>query len=86
MIGIALGQGLGVTLGLGHRDMRRQGRNVRVHMRVDHHGAVGGEGAGEVVAVGDGVTNLGPGDRVAFSGSTGSYAELTLIRCGLAAP
>jgi NADPH2:quinone reductase len=43
---------------------------------------VGGEGAGEVVAVGDGVTELQPGDRVAFNGSTGSYAELTLIRTG----
>ena len=39
----------------------------------------GGEAAGEVVAVGPGVTALRPGDRVASVGVQGSYAELALL-------
>jgi NADPH2:quinone reductase len=35
----------------------------------------GVEGAGSVVAVGDGVTEFRPGDRVAWSNAPGSYAE-----------
>jgi NADPH:quinone reductase len=35
----------------------------------------GGEGAGDVVEVGPSVTGLKPGDRVAYSGATGGYAE-----------
>ncbi len=35
----------------------------------------GNEGAGEVVAVGPSVKGLKPGDRVAYAGSIGSYAE-----------
>ena len=35
----------------------------------------GQEGAGEVVAVGEGVANVAVGDRVAFSGTSASYAE-----------
>ncbi|MDH3581646.1 MAG: quinone oxidoreductase, partial [Hyphomicrobiales bacterium] len=33
------------------------------------------EGAGEVVAVGDGVSHLKVGDRVAYAGAIGSYAQ-----------
>ena len=41
---------------------------------------LGQEGAGVVEAVGDGVTELRPGDRVAYgSGPPGSYAEARLI-------
>lgn len=36
---------------------------------------LGMEGAGEVVAVGDGVSHVKPGDRVAYAGAIGSYAE-----------
>jgi NADPH2:quinone reductase len=39
----------------------------------------GNEGAGDVVAVGDGVTEFRPGDRVAYAGSLGSYAEERVI-------
>ena len=39
---------------------------------------LGTEASGEVVALGAGVTGYAPGDRVAFNGSTGSYAEMTL--------
>ncbi len=35
----------------------------------------GMEGAGEIVAVGAGVTHVKPGDRVAYAGALGSYAE-----------
>lgn len=40
---------------------------------------LGREGAGEVVAVGRGVTNWEPGDHVFGMGSTGCYAELALF-------
>jgi NADPH2:quinone reductase len=39
----------------------------------------GVEGAGTVKEVGDGVTNLSPGDRVAYAGPLGGYAEERLI-------
>jgi NADPH:quinone reductase len=39
----------------------------------------GSEGAGTVVAVGPGVTNVKPGDRVAYAGPQGSYSEERLI-------
>ncbi len=39
----------------------------------------GNEGAGTVVAVGEGVTHVAPGDRVAYVGPLGSYAEERLI-------
>ncbi len=35
----------------------------------------GGEGAGEVVEVGPGVKDFKPGDRVAYAGPPGGYAE-----------
>lgn len=39
----------------------------------------GSEGAGQVVALGDGVTDFAIGDRVAYAGAIGSYAEERLI-------
>ena len=39
----------------------------------------GVEGAGVVEAIGDGVTNVAVGDRVAYAGPIGSYAKLRLI-------
>jgi NADPH2:quinone reductase len=39
----------------------------------------GSEGAGVVEAVGDGVTAVAVGDRVAYAGSPGAYAERRLI-------
>ena len=39
----------------------------------------GEEGSGEVAAVGEGVVELAVGDRVAWSGVTGAYAELAAI-------
>ena len=46
----------------------------------------GNEGAGEVVAVGEGVTDLRPGDRVAYSSPVGAYAEERNIPAGRLAP
>jgi NADPH:quinone reductase len=39
----------------------------------------GGEGAGEVVAVGDGVAGAAVGDRVASTDLAGAYAELAVV-------
>ncbi len=39
----------------------------------------GSEGAGQVIAVGEGVTDVAPGDRVAYAGPLGGYAEERLI-------
>jgi NADPH:quinone reductase len=39
----------------------------------------GSEGAGQVTAVGEGVTDLAVGDRVAYAGAIGGYAEERLI-------
>lgn len=39
----------------------------------------GNEGAGVVEAVGEGVTLVKPGDRVAYAGSSGSYCEVRTI-------
>ena len=39
----------------------------------------GNEGAGVVEAVGSGVTDLKPGDRVAYTGLPGSYCEARLV-------
>lgn len=39
----------------------------------------GFEGAGEVLAVGEGVSDIAVGDRVAYAGAVGAYAEERLI-------
>ena len=39
----------------------------------------GVEGAGVITAIGDGVDGVGPGDRVAYAGPIGGYAEERLI-------
>lgn len=39
----------------------------------------GFEGSGIVEAVGQGVTDLNPGDRVAYTGNLGSYAEFNVV-------
>lgn len=46
----------------------------------------GNEGAGEVIAVGEGVTDFRVGDRVAYSGGAGAYAEELLLPEAKAVP
>jgi NADPH2:quinone reductase len=46
----------------------------------------GVEGAGTIVASGDGVEELVAGDRVAWVAAQGSYAELVLVDAGQAVP
>lgn len=45
----------------------------------------GNEGAGEVTAVGPGVTDFAVGDRVTYSGPVGAYADERLMPAGRAA-
>jgi NADPH2:quinone reductase len=46
----------------------------------------GTEGAGEVLEVGADVDGLSPGDRVAYAGTPGAYAELALVRADRLVP
>ncbi|HEX6147113.1 MAG TPA: zinc-binding dehydrogenase, partial [Acidimicrobiia bacterium] len=46
----------------------------------------GVEGAGVVTAVGSGVEDVGVGDRVAWSGQIGSYAEQAVVSAASAVP
>jgi NADPH:quinone reductase len=46
----------------------------------------GAEGAGTVAAVGDGVQEFKPGDRVAWAAASGSYAERVLVPEAVAVP
>src|SRR3954469_1920247 len=41
--------------------------------------ALGSEGAGTVEVVGEGVTEVAPGDRVAYTMARGSYAEYAVV-------
>lgn len=47
---------------------------------------VGSEGAGRVLALGEGVTGVGVGDRVAWASAPGSYATTVLVRAQEAVP
>jgi NADPH2:quinone reductase len=46
----------------------------------------GAEGAGTVVAVGEGVTGLAVGDRIAWADAPGSYAERVVVPADVALP
>jgi len=46
----------------------------------------GGEGAGTVIAAGDGVTDFAPGDHVAWAAAPGSYAERVALPAERAVP
>jgi len=60
------------AVGLNYIDVYfRTGLYKAPHMPV----TIGMEGAGVIEAVGDGVTDLKVGDRVAYAGALGAYAE-----------
>lgn len=46
----------------------------------------GNEGAGEIIALGDGVEGLKVGDRVSYQGALGAYAEERLLPAARCAP
>jgi NADPH2:quinone reductase len=54
--------------------------------RVPLPATLGEEGAGTVVAVGEGVAEVRPGDRVAWAGSLGAYAEYAAVPAGKLVP
>ncbi|MBI4921665.1 MAG: quinone oxidoreductase [Devosia nanyangense] len=54
------------------------------HYKVDLPFVPGNEGAGEVVAAGEGVTEFKPGDRVGYTGPVGAYADERLLPAGRA--
>jgi NADPH2:quinone reductase len=45
--------------------------------------ALGSEGAGTVEAIGEGVTEVSPGDRVAYTMARGSYAEYAVVSAAM---
>jgi NADPH2:quinone reductase len=47
---------------------------------VSYPHVLGSEGSGRVIALGDGVTRLAEGDRVAWNDGPGSYAERVVVR------
>ncbi len=55
-------------------------RSGQYPMRGPFPSILGGEGAGTVVELGPGVSELKPGDRVVYSGQLGSYCEERLAR------
>ncbi|MGH9715700.1 MAG: quinone oxidoreductase family protein [Candidatus Acidiferrales bacterium] len=61
-------------------------RNGSARVPVPFPFTPGIEGAGTVEAVGEGVTEVKPGDRVAYAGGPGSYAEYHVAKAALLAP
>ncbi|HYE52771.1 MAG TPA: quinone oxidoreductase [Azospirillaceae bacterium] len=53
---------------------------------VDLPAVLGVEAVGRVVAVGEGVTDFAPGDRVAYAGPMGAYAQERLLPADQAVP
>jgi len=70
------------AIGVNYRDIyEREGRTPTSPPLV-----AGIEGAGTVSAVGEGVTEFSPGDRVAWASAPGSYAERVSVDVGRAVP
>jgi len=60
-------------------------RNGSARVPVPFPFTPGIEGSGTVEAVGEGVTDVKPGDRVAYTSGPGSYAEYHVVKIGLLA-
>jgi len=72
------------TVGVNYADIYM--RNGSARMPIPFPFTPGIEGAGVVEAVGDGVRDVKPGDRVAYAGGPGSYAEYHVINAIQLAP
>lgn len=66
-----------IAAGVNYMDIyQRQGQGG---YRLDPPFTPGGEGAGTVAAVGEGVTGLAEGDLIAWAGAGGSYASMAVV-------
>lgn len=61
-------------------------RNGSARMPIPFPFTLGIEGAGVVESVGEGVTDVKPGDRVAYASGPGSYAEYHVVKAFQLAP
>lgn len=61
-------------------------RNGSARVPVPFPFTAGIEGAGVVESVGEGVAEVKPGDRVAYAGGPGSYAEYHVVKAATLAP
>ncbi|MBV9447063.1 MAG: quinone oxidoreductase [Streptosporangiaceae bacterium] len=73
-----------VAAGINFMDIYQ--REGRAGYRADPPFVLGSEGAGPVIAVGEGVAGLAAGDVVAWSGVPGSYAEQVVVPADRAVP
>jgi NADPH:quinone reductase len=72
------------AIGVNYADIYMRNGSARVPVPFPFTPGI--EGAGTVEAVGEGVTDVKPGDRVAYAAGPGSYAEYHVVKVGLLAP
>jgi NADPH:quinone reductase len=70
--------------GVNYADIYMRSGTGRVPLTVPFTPGI--EGAGTVEAIGDGVTEVKPGDRVAYASGVGSYAEYHVVKAMQLAP
>lgn len=72
------------TIGVNFADIYMRNGSARVPVPFPFTPGI--EGAGTVESVGDGVTEVKPGDRVAYASGPGSYAEYHAVKAMMLAP
>jgi NADPH:quinone reductase len=72
------------TVGVNFADVYMRNGSARVPVPFPFTPGI--EGAGKVESVGEGVTEVRPGDRVAYASGPGSYAEYHAVKAALLAP
>jgi NADPH:quinone reductase len=70
--------------GVNYADIYMRSGTGRVPLAVPFTAGI--EGAGTEEAIGDGVTEVKPGDRVAYASGVGSYAEYHVVKARQLAP
>lgn len=78
-----------VAAGVNHADERTRTGEFKAVFHLDLPKVMGGELSGEVIAVGEGVTGFGPGDRVyGYTGvvGMGTWAEVVAVDAAALAP